>query len=137
MVTDQQVRRLFAMQHEHEHLYQASDAAGMSSKTARKYLKSRQLPSQSRVEHIWKTRRDSFKEDWDWIEQHLKESDGSLEGRELFEALQRLYPCKYQDGQLRTLQRRVKVWKALYRHRKHFTPRTTCPANGAVRTLQL
>jgi len=114
MVTDQQVRRLFAMQHEHEHLYQASDAAGMSSKTARKYLKSRQLPSQSRVEHIWKTRRDSFKEDWDWIEQHFKESDGSLEGGELFEALQRLYPCKYQDGQLRTLQRRVKVWKALY-----------------------
>jgi len=46
MVTDLQVRRLFAMQNRFEHLYQAADAAGISSKTARKYLKSKQLPSQ-------------------------------------------------------------------------------------------
>ena len=38
MVTDQQVRRLFAMKNRHEYLYQAADAAGMSCKTARKYL---------------------------------------------------------------------------------------------------
>jgi hypothetical protein len=114
MVTDQQVRTLFKMQNKYEHLYQAADAAGMSGKTARKFLKSKQMPSQSRVEHKWQTRPDPFDKDWDWIEQHLKEASGSLEGKELFEALQRLWPGKYQNGQLRTLQRRIKVWKALY-----------------------
>lgn len=114
MVTDQQVRKLFKMQNKYEHLYQAADAAGMSSKTARKFLKSKQLPSQIRVEHNWQTRPDPFEKDWDWIEHHLKESEGALEGKELFEALQHLWPGKYQNGQLRTLQRRIKVWKALY-----------------------
>jgi hypothetical protein len=114
MVTDQQVRKLFKMQNKYEHLYQVADAAGMSSKTARKFLKSKQLPSQNTPEHNWQTRPDPFKEDWDWIEQHLTEAKGALEGKELFEALQRLYPGKYQDGQLRTLQRRIKVWKALH-----------------------
>jgi hypothetical protein len=46
MVTDLQVRRFFAMQNRFEHLYQAADVAGISSKTARNYLKSKQLPSQ-------------------------------------------------------------------------------------------
>ena len=58
MVTDLQVRRLFAMQNRFEHLYQAADAAGISSKTACKYLKSKQLPSQCKVEHTWRTRKD-------------------------------------------------------------------------------
>jgi len=51
-----------------------------------------------------------------------------LEGKELFEALQRLYPGKYQDGQLRTLQRRIKVWKALYGpSRETFYPQNYLP----------
>ena len=53
MVTDLQVRRLFDMRNKHDHLYQAADAAGMSSKTAHKYLKNCTLPSQCRVEHTW------------------------------------------------------------------------------------
>jgi len=63
MVTDQQVRKLFKMQNKYEHLYQAADAAGMSGKTARKFLKSKQLPSQIRVEHNWQTRPDPFEKD--------------------------------------------------------------------------
>ena len=44
MVTDEQVRRLFKMKNKHQHLYQAADAAGMSTKTAHKYLESGVLP---------------------------------------------------------------------------------------------
>lgn len=113
MVTDRQVRRLFDVQNKHDYLYQAADAAGMSSKTAHKYLKSKKLPSQCRVEHTWRTREDPFQEHWDWIQQHLEDSKGTLEATELFKALQREHPGQYQDGQLRTLQRRIKVWKAL------------------------
>lgn len=53
MVTDSQVRRLFAMKNKVKYLYQLADKAGMSSKTARKYLKSGVLPSQCRAIHDW------------------------------------------------------------------------------------
>jgi transposase InsO family protein len=114
MVTDEQVRRLFDVQHKHEYQYQAADAAGMSSKTARKYLQSGKMPSQCRVEHIWSTRQDPFADDWDFVEQLLKDTQATLEAKTIFEYLQRAYPGKYHNGQIRTLQRRIKAWKALY-----------------------
>jgi hypothetical protein len=113
MVTDKQVRRLFAMKNKVKYLYQLADKAGMSTKTAHKYLKSGVLPSQCQTIHDWATHPDAFAQDWSWAEDFLKNNSG-LESKSLFEALQREYPGKYQDGQLRTFQRRVKQWKALY-----------------------
>lgn len=113
MVTDQQVRRLFAMKNRHEHLYQAADAAGMSCKTARKHLKQGKLPSQSRVERTWPTRQDPFADDWAFVVGILEETQAGLDAKTLFEYLQRAYPGKYHDGQLRTFQRHIKAWKAL------------------------
>ena len=63
MVTDKQVRRLFTVQNKYEHRYQAADAAGISRKTAHKYLKGGKLPSHCRVEHTWPTRQDPFSDD--------------------------------------------------------------------------
>jgi len=114
MVTDQQVRRLFAMQNKYEHQYQAADAAGISSKTAHKYLKNGKLPSQCKVEHTWATRQDPFADDRAFVEQILKDTQSTLEAKTIFEYLQQAYPGKYHDGQIRTLQRRIKQWKALY-----------------------
>ena len=114
MVTDQQVRRLFTMQNKYEHQYQAADAAGISSKTAHKYLKGGKLPSQCKVEHTWPTRKDPFVDDWAFIEQVMEDTQATLEAKTIFEYLQRAYPGKYHNGQLRTLQRRIKAWKALY-----------------------
>jgi hypothetical protein len=113
MVTDQQVRRLFTVQNKYEHQYQAADVAGISGKTAHKYLKNGKLPSQCKVEHTWPTRQDPFAEDWVFVEQMLEDTQATLEAKTLFEYLQRAYPGRYHNGQLRTLQRRVKVWKAL------------------------
>ena len=112
MVTDKQVRRLFAMKNQCQTLYQLADKAGMSTKTARKYLKSGVLPSQCQAIHDWPTHPDAFAGDWPWAEEFLKNNSG-LESKSLFEALQREYPGKYQDSELRTFQRRVKQWKAL------------------------
>ena len=36
----------------------------------------------------------------------------ALEAKTLFAALQRQYPERFADGQLRTLQRRIKQWRA-------------------------
>ena len=114
MVTDRQVRRLFDMQNKYKHLYQVADAAGISRKTARKYLKNGRLPSQCKVEHTWPTRQDPFADDWAFVVQMLVDTQATLEAKTIFEYLQRAYPGKYHNGQLRTLQRRIKAWKALY-----------------------
>jgi transposase len=96
-----------------KNLETAAAKAGMSGKTARKYRKSGKLPSQCRVVHDWRTRPDPLdQEDWRWVEEALENNSG-IEAKTLFEVLQREHPGKYQDGQLRTFQRRVKVWRAL------------------------
>jgi len=95
-----------------DHLYQAADLAGMSVKTARKYLRSGQLPSRCKVEHTWKTHEDAFEPDWPWLKDFLEANSG-VEAKSLFEHLQRERPGRYTDKQLRTFQRRVKQWKAL------------------------
>jgi len=114
MVTDQQVRRLFAMQNKYEYQYQMADVAGISSKTAHKYLKNGKLPSQCKIEHTWPTRKDPFVDDWAFVEQLLEDTKATLEAKTIFEYLQRAEPGKYHNGQLRILQRRVKAWKVLY-----------------------
>jgi len=111
MVTDEQVRLLMKYR-QNRTILQAASRAGMDVKTARKYLKAGKLPSQLKRNHTWRTREDPFVEVWQEVKSQLK-INGGLEAKTLFEDLQRKYPGKFQDGQLRTLQRRIKVWRAL------------------------
>jgi hypothetical protein len=87
--------------------------AGMDVKTARKYLKSGRLPSQIEAPRTWRTREDPFADIWPEVEVLLKDAPG-LQALTIFQELQRRYPAQFQDGQLRTLQRRVRVWRGLY-----------------------
>ena len=113
MVTDNQVRILMKLVNQEELLKTVAAKAGMSEKTARKYRKSGKLPSQCKVIHDWRTRPDPFdRDDWRWVEDVLENNNG-IEAKTLFEVLQREHPGRYQDGQLRTFQRRVKLWRAL------------------------
>ncbi len=90
----------------------AAAKAGMDEKTALKYRKLGQLPSQIKTVHTWRTRPDPFEEQWNSIIELLKVNPG-LESKTIFEYLQRNDPGQYQDGQLRTLQRKIKQWRAL------------------------
>jgi len=90
----------------------AAAKADMDEKTARKYRSLGKLPDEVRVEHIWRTREDPFDDYWAGVEEKLRINPG-LEAKTLFEDLQRRYPGRFGDGQLRTLQRRVKIWRAL------------------------
>jgi len=92
--------------------YIAAAKAGMDEKTARKYVKAGKLPSELPKEHCWRTRTDPFEDQWEEVREKLAESPG-LEAKTLFEDLQRRFPGTFSDGQLRTLQRRVKRWRAL------------------------
>jgi hypothetical protein len=89
----------------------AAAKAGMDPKTARKYIKIGKLPSQIKCKHDWRTRQDPFEKDWPEILEMLAVNPG-LEGTTIFEYLQTMSPGRYQDNQLRTLQRKLKYWRA-------------------------
>ena len=129
MVTDQQVRRLRMLINREKTKSIAAAKAGMDEKTARKYIKSGQLPSECKKDHTWLTRKDPFEDEWIRIKQMLG-INPRLEARTIFEYLQREKPGKYSDGQLRTLQRRIKIWRAtegppkeIYFPQKHYPGR--------------
>ena len=58
----------------------------------------------------WRTRSDPFASGWSQVCEWLA-VDPDLTGLELFERLQHKSPGVYPDGQLRTLQRRLKHWR--------------------------
>ena len=112
MVTDQQVRLLMRLSKTEKTLSIAATKAGMDEKTARKYRGLKRLPSKVQVEHTWRTRKDPFANVWAELEDKLENNPG-LQANTLFDDLQRRYPGQFAHGQLRTLQRRVKVWRGL------------------------
>lgn len=111
MVTNRQVRLLMKLLQEEKTLSVASAKSGMDEKTARRYRKLGKMPSEVKREHTWRTREDPFSEVWEQICSKLDLNAG-LEAKTLFKDLQRRYPGRFADGQLRTLQRRVKIWRS-------------------------
>src|SRR5829696_8441909 len=112
MVTDQQYRRLMKLRRTERSVASAAAKAGMDEKTARKYLRLGKPPSQLQQTRSYRTRADNFAGVWHELEELLEREPG-LEALTLMEPLCRQYPGKFQMGQLRTLQRRVKRWRAM------------------------
>mgnify|MGYP006290940801 FL=1 len=90
----------------------AAMKADLDRKTARKYIKAGKLPSEIPVQRDWRTRADPFEADWDDMAKRLKDAP-ELEAKTLFEWLLDKNPERYDPGQLRTFQRRVRDWRAL------------------------
>ncbi len=85
--------------------------AGMSRKTASKYIRDGRLPSDKREPRHWRTREDPFEGHWPEIADRLADAP-ELEAKALFEDLVERHPESFHAGQLRTFQRRVKQWRA-------------------------
>jgi hypothetical protein len=109
--TDAQVRKLMEEMTKHGHVGVASMRAGMDRKTGRKYMAGGKLPSELAEPRDWRTHEDAFLEHWPELEAMLSDAP-ALEAKTLFGVLVDKYPGRYEDGQLRTLQRRVKSWRA-------------------------
>ena len=112
MVTDQQVRKLMKSIVHGEPLSRAALKAGMDEKTARKYCRAKALPSTLKARHTWRTRPDPFVAVWPELHELLAVNPG-LQATTLLAELQRRYPGQFATGQVRTLQRKIKVWRAL------------------------
>jgi len=110
LVTDKQVRKLFALRKTERNQEVAAVKAGMDPKTAQKYLRWNRLPSELPRPPRWRTWPDPFAGVWEEVRELLETNPG-LEAKTVFEHLQRRYPGRFPDGQLRTLQR-VKGWRA-------------------------
>lgn len=113
MVTDRQVRLLRKKRMEKKTLEAAAMAAGMSERTARKWQHGA-LPSATKTPRTWRTRPDPFVDVWaaDVEPLLIADKDGKLEAKTIFEELCRRHPDVFEPGQLRTLQRRIRVWRA-------------------------
>ena len=97
----------------HGRIGDAAMKADMHRETARKYVTAGKLPSEIPVVRDWRTRPDPFEDDWPEIEARLRDTP-ELEAKTLFELLQEAHPGRYDAGQLRTLQRRIKRWRAAH-----------------------
>jgi hypothetical protein len=115
MVTDLQVRLLRRKLREGKSQEAAAAAAGMSVRSARQWQRGG-LPSESKAPRHWRTRKDPFAGVWDSEIVPLLESDqdGALQATTILEFLDERYPGRFIPAQLRTLQRRIRDWRALY-----------------------
>jgi hypothetical protein len=89
----------------------AAMKAGMDRKTAAKYTAAGKLPSEMASPRDWRTRPDPFVLDWPEVEELLRDTP-ELETKTVFELLCERHPGRYEPGQVRTLQRRVRTWRA-------------------------
>ena len=115
MVTNAQVRRLRENRMSGKTLAAAAAAAGMSERTARTWQRGA-LPSTAKAPRTWRTREDPFADVWqsEVVPQLVADTDGRLQVLTLFKVLCRRHPGRFQAGQLRTLQRRVRDWRVQY-----------------------
>lgn len=111
MVTDGQVKKLYKLVSQGKTLATAARMAGMDEKTARKYRKKQQLPSQMKKDRSYRTRRDPFQDVWSDVVERLQ-GEPSLRAITLFRWLQKEHPGRFPESQRRTFERRVRTWRA-------------------------
>ena len=134
MVTDGQVRVLRRKLMEGKTQEAAAAGAGMSVRSARKW-QAGSYPSQAHKPHLWRTRPDPFAGLFESEIAPLLAADEKrvLEARTLLGELDRRHPGCFSAHQLRTLQRRIREWRALHGPEKEvYFPQEHLPGREAA-----
>ena len=108
-LTHQQVKRYMNSRQLGDTQETAALKAGISVRTGRRIDKGEH---KSPTQRTWRTREDPFIDIWDTQLAPLLEAEPSLTALTLWEWLDDNYPNRYPERLLRTLQRRVKEWRA-------------------------
>ena len=93
----------------------AAAVAGMSKRSGRRWRKGK-LPSEKKKQkRRWRTRPDPFDGVWAEVITPLLQADqdGVLSANTILEWLDRQHPGRFKATQLRTLQRRIRDWRAI------------------------
>jgi hypothetical protein len=134
MVKDAQVRVLRRKLMEGKTQESSAAGAGMSVGSARKW-RAGLYPWQARTRHWWRNRPDPFAEVFESEVVPLLAADEKrvLEGRTILGELNRRHPGGFSARQLRTLQRRIRQWRALNGPDKEvFFPQEHVPGREAA-----
>jgi hypothetical protein len=115
MVTDAQVRVLRRKIMSGKTQEAAAAAAGMSIRAARKWARGA-MPSEARRPRTWRTREDPFADIWerDVVPLLAGDRDGVLQATTVIDVLEERYAGRFGAQHLRTLQRRMREWRALH-----------------------
>jgi len=92
---------------------QSAARAGISERSARRLDETEALPSQDRG-RSWRTRADPLTVVWEAEVVPLLQTDAALNAVTLLEEMQRRHPGQYGASVLRTLQRRMRQWRATH-----------------------
>jgi transposase len=110
-ITDAQVKELRRQLQGSSSLQRAALKTGMDRKSAAKYREGT-MPKERRAARTWRTRLDPLAAVWPELQAELERAPG-LQALTLLALLQDRYPGQFGNELLRTLQRRVKQWRAL------------------------
>ena len=115
MVSDAQVRLLRQKRMDGKTQAAAAATAGMSLRTAREW-DTGPVPSVTKQPRDWRTRLDPFAAVWPTEIEPLLHRDrkGVLEAKLVLAELCTRYPEQFHAGQVRTLQRRFRDWRAVH-----------------------
>lgn len=115
MVTDEQVKLFRKKRMKGKNQEAAAAAAGIPVRTARRW-ESGPLPSQTKKARSYRTRPDPFADVWqDKVVPLLTaDKERKLQARTVLQELNREAPGTYSRKLLRTLQRRMRDWRALH-----------------------
>ena len=108
--TDRQVARYMHARHAGRTQPQAADAASISERTGRTVERHGQAAREPRS---YRTRVDVFSAVWSTEIEPLLQRDALLKAVTVFADLQRRHPGQFADGQVRTLERRIRQWRAV------------------------
>ncbi|MBM3259790.1 MAG: IS21 family transposase [Candidatus Sericytochromatia bacterium] len=94
----------------------AAASSGMTAKTSRKWEVGPLPSARRRPPRAWRTREDPFDDVWDREVVPMLKADETreLQAVTVFEVLCDRYPDQFKPGQLRTLQRRIRDWRAVH-----------------------
>lgn len=110
VVTRRQLTKLLIERNQGKTISMSAMRAGMSRKTAGKYLRQDNVMEQRQAPHTWRTREDPLEGLWPQALVMLRQAP-ELEAKALFEHLAQSHPGGVKTGLLRTFQRRVRAWR--------------------------
>ena len=109
-ITNRQVGRYMDSRRIGRNQSQSADGADISIRTARR-LDGAGRPA--KPPRAYRTRVDAFADLWSTEIEPLLQRDAELRAGTLFADLQLRYPGRFQAGQVRTLERRIRQWRAV------------------------
>lgn len=111
-ITNRQVE-IYMNAREQGHTQEAAAAKSGISVRSGSNIENNKRPDPKAQERHWRTRQDPLAEVWETELEPMLESAPNLQAITLLEHIQASYPDKFEDKLLRTLQRRIKEWRAL------------------------